>query len=230
MDTQTSSLGPKRSTVNLVRSSHSWTEADSAAGFVLRYLAPMRRQLVAVLGSETEADQALRILLNHLVSAGFGEHRNGRLRDFLLRAVRSCAKARLNELGRQSGEPGKPSGINLSSKEWIIRWRECLLQRAWRALERTEHQDPQRPLYSVLLARSTHPKADLTELCAAVKKRSGVELTPAELDAMKMEAKAAFAQLLADEVVETLEHPDKASVQTEIKSLGIGSAFAGLGV
>ncbi len=46
------------SSVNLVRSSQSWTEADSAAGFVLRYLAPMRRQLASALGSNAEADEA----------------------------------------------------------------------------------------------------------------------------------------------------------------------------
>ena len=46
-----SSSDGEPSTINLVRSSHPWTEADSAAGFVLRYLAPMRRQLTAILGS-----------------------------------------------------------------------------------------------------------------------------------------------------------------------------------
>ena len=63
-------LGP--ASVNLVRSSQSWTETDSAAGFVLRYLSPMRQQLARVLGSDDEADQALKVLLTHLVTAGFG--------------------------------------------------------------------------------------------------------------------------------------------------------------
>ena len=82
----------------------------------------------------------------------------------------------------------------------------------------------------MLHARSSRPKASANELCELVKRRSGIELSAEQLDALKLEAKATFAQLLADEVVETLEHPDKALVQREIKSLGIGGAFAGLGV
>ena len=69
----------RKSTVNLVRSSHPWTEADSAAGFVLRYLAPMRRQLTSALGSTEQADEALKLLLAHLVSVGFGEHTPGQI-------------------------------------------------------------------------------------------------------------------------------------------------------
>jgi len=228
MATQISSSGSSRSSVNLVRSSHSWTEAESAAGFVLRYLAPMRRQLTAAMGSSNEADQALRILLTHLVSAGFGEHRKGRLRDFLARAVRSCAKARLSEQGRLEDEKEKLVTVTHESKEWIVMWRDCLLERAWRALERMEHQDVDRPLYTVLWASTVDSSASLDKLAATVEKRCGVKLDQVKLQQLKSDAKAAFAQLLADEVVETLENPDKSSVKKEIQSLGIGGAFSGL--
>ncbi|WP_145390987.1 hypothetical protein [Stieleria neptunia] len=240
MSTQISSSGKTRSSVNLVRSSHSWTEAESAAGFVLRYLSPMRKQLTAVMGSTEEADQALRILLTHLVSAGFGEHRRGRLRDFLARAVKSCAKARLAEQagaeqasaeqGGTESDPEKSASVTLDSKQWLVLWRNCLLERAWRALERMQHQEANRPLYSVLWASTIHPKASLEEIAAEVEKASSVKLDQVQLQQLKLEAKAAFAQLLADEVVETLENPDKAAVKKEIQSLGIGSAFSGLTV
>lgn len=230
MSSQISSSSSSRSSVNLVRSSHSWTEAESAAGFVLRYLAPMRRQLTTVLGSTKEADQSLKILLTHLVSAGFGEHRKGRLRDFLARAVRSCAKARLTEQGRLESDKEKLEMLVQDSKEWVVMWRDCLLERAWRALERMEHQDQDRPLYSVLWSSTVNPKASLDELAEAVEKQCSVKLDQMKLQQMKLEAKAAFAQLLADEVVETLENPDKASVKKEIQSLGIGGVFSGLTV
>lgn len=190
----------------------------------------MRRQLTTALGSSGEADQALRILLTHLVSAGFGEHRKGRLRDFLARAVRSCAKARLTEQGRLESEQDKLAVLSADSKEWGVMWRDCLLERAWRALERMEHQNSDRPLYSVLWASTVNGKATLDELAAAVEKECSVKLDQIKLQQLKLEAKAAFAQLLADEVVETLENPDKASVKKEIQSLGIGGVFTGLTV
>lgn len=230
MSTQISSTKTSRSSVNLVRSSHSWTEAESAAGFVLRYLPPMRKQLAKILGSAGEADQALKILLTHLVSAGFGEHRKGRLRDYLSRAVKSSAKARLNEKGVLDDEKAKQIAEAQDSKEWLMMWRDCLLERAWRALERMEHQDRSRPLYSVLWSNTAKPNASLDELADAVEQLSSIRLDQVKLQQLKLEAKAAFAQLLADEVVETLENPNKAAVKKEIQSLGISGAFAGLTV
>lgn len=228
MTTKSSSLAGTRSSVNLVRSSHSWTEAESAAGFVLRYLSPMRKLLIGVMGSQQEADQALRILLTHLVSAGFGEHQKGRLRDYLARAVRSCAKARMTENDSLAEGEERLAAAVADSKQWIKLWRDCLLERAWRALERQEHLDPDRPLYTVLWTSTVNPKAPPDELADAIAERTGTKLSPPQLHQLKTEAKAAFAQVLADEIVETLENPDKSAVKSEIQSLGIGSAFAGL--
>ena len=222
--------GSRPSTVNLVRSSHSWTEADSAAGFVLRYLTPMRQHLAEVLGSDAEADQALKLLLTHLVTAGFGEHKQGRLRDFLARAIRSCAKARLQELGQLSEDKSELSAVTPDSKEWLIRWRQCLLDRAWRALERIEHHDLTQPLYTVLWTRATNPKVTPEDVVAEVKQRTGNDIGVEQLDALEMDAKAAFAQLLADEVVETLQNPKKSAVEREIQSLGMTAAFSGVSV
>ncbi|WP_143543861.1 hypothetical protein [Rhodopirellula sp. MGV] len=229
---QTSSTAAARSSVNLIRSSHTWTEAESAAGFVLRYLTPMRRLLIKTLGSEQEADQALRILLTHLVSAGFGEHRKGHLRDYLAKAVRSCAKARLTERGDLDEDAinQQCAALTPDSKKWLLLWRDGLLERAWRALERQEHQDRSRPLYTILWTSTINSKVTPDELAQLVEGKTGTRPDQSQLQQLKLEAKAAFAQLLADEVVETLHTADKVSVKNEINRLGIGSAFHGLNV
>lgn len=223
-----SSAGSSRSSINLVRSSHSWTEADSAAGFVLRYLAPMRRQLTKVMGSTKEADEALRLLLSHLVTAGFGDHKKGRLRDFLVRGIRSCAKARVNELPEEGRPQLDLSEVQLESPQWVGFWRDCLLERSWRALERIEHQDPETPYYSVLWAATTNPKATVDELVTMANKTASQSVDSNAVNRLLPESKAMFAQLLADEVVETLQSPTKADVKQEIKQLGMAGAFAGL--
>ena len=227
------------SSVNLVRSSHSWTEADSAAGFVLRYLTPMRRQLTEIMGSTKEADESLKLLLAHLVSAGFGEHKRGRLRDFLVRGVRSCAKARVTEMPENTRPEINLDDIKLNSKSWLQYWRDCLLERAWRALERHQHTHADSLAYTVLKTATDNPKALPDELLQMVKRQLASHARSAEvsqsLDVMSIstrlrEARALFAQLVADEVVETLETPDAEAVKKEINSLGLGRAFDGLGV
>ncbi len=220
----------RTSTVNLVRTSNPWTKADSAAGFVLRYLAPMRRQLTEALGSGERADEALKLLLAHLVSVGFGEHNQGRLRDFLLRGIRSAAKNCLSDSSN-----GMPSDVNLDtltleSKQWITYWREGLLERAWRALERQEHTMPDPPVYSVLHHSTTNRDASSEQLAAILKSEAGIEIDAASVSTILPEARALFAQLVADEVAETLESPTGDDVKKEIGQLGLGKAFNGIAV
>ncbi|MEM8667698.1 MAG: hypothetical protein AAGG48_09300 [Planctomycetota bacterium] len=219
-----------RTTVNLVRSSHPWTEADNAAGFVLRYLAPMRRMLIKILGSPQEADEALKRLLTHLVSAGFGSHRKGKLRDFLLKGVRSAAKRRMADLPVDEAEKIDLDELTLESKTWITFWREGLLERAWRSLERQEHSSPDLPVYSVLHCATAKPQATPAMLVVQVASEFNVTLDETSLQSTLVTARALFAQLIADEVAETLENPNREEVKSEIAFLGLGKAFSGVTV
>lgn len=218
----------RTSTVNLVRSSHPWTEADSAAGFVLRYLAPMRRQLTSVLGSTEQADEALKVLLAHLVSVGFGEHKQGRLRDFLLRGIRSAAKSSINELPEDKRPELNLESVTLESKEWLAYWRDGILERAWRALERKEHADPDPPVFSVLRCATSNPQATSAMLAVQIASDTGIKIDPAAVAKILPDARALFAQLVADEVAETLEKPTGEDVKREIGQLGLGKAFNGV--
>ena len=224
------SSGQRTSSVNLVRSSNPWTEADSAAGFVLRYLSPMRRQLIAVLGSEQQADEALKLLLAHLVSAGFGDYKKGRLRDFLVRGLRSAAKSRLSELPKDETPSVDLEPLTIESKEWLRLWREGLLERAWRSLERKEHAEPDLPVYSVLHLATTNPEATPAMLAVQVNTEFGLQIDQDVVREVLPEARAMFAQLVADEVAETLETPTIEEVKREIGHLGLGKAFAGLNI
>ena len=217
------------STINLVRSSHPWTEADSAAGFVLRYIVPMRRQLIDVTGSSAAADGALKVLLAHLVSAGFGEHRKGRLRDFLLRAVRSSAKAHSMENGIDI-DTLKLEAAQLESRQWLSYWRDGLLERAWRSLERHEHARPDEPVYTVLMASTSRPEAGVSELAAEIAEAGGRKLSGEAVATVLETARTMFAQLIADEVAETLDEPTREAVGGEIRHLGLGTLFDGQAV
>ncbi len=226
-----SSSDPERSsTVNLVRSSHPWTRADSAAGFVLRYLAPMRRQMTSTLGTVNEADEALNLLLSHLVNVGFGEHKRGRLRDFLVRGLRSAARARAKEMNEAERSKVQLDGLNLESKEWIRFWREGLLERAWRSLERIEHAKPDAPVFSILHAATANPQATPDMLVVQVASEGGVQTDADTVRQLLPEARATFAQLVADEVAETLENPSGDDVKQEIQTLGLSRAFNGISV
>ncbi|TWU59376.1 hypothetical protein Poly51_21640 [Rubripirellula tenax] len=226
----TSTESGRTSSVNLVRSSHPWTEADSAAGFVLRYLSPMRRQLTTILGTSELADDALKLLLGHLVSVGFGEHKRGRLRDFLLRGIRSAAKSAAAEIPEAQRPTLDLESVTLESKQWLTLWRDGLLERAWRSLERQEHSTPDYPVYTVLHGATKSTPATPAMLAAQIASESGLKVDEATIQKTLVEARTLFAQLIADEVAETLEAPTGEDVKREIALLGLGKAFSGINV
>ena len=219
---------PHTSAITLVRTSQAWSQADSAAGFVLRYLAPMRRQLAVLLKSTEQADEGLKMIIAHLVSAGFGDQEHERLRDFLLRSIRSAARKRLKEIPENKRPEIDFDQLQSDSKDWLRYWREGLLERAWRALERIEHATPSRPLYSVLHCATANPQATASMLVIQIATETGVQIDEPKAEAILTESRSIFAQLIADEVSETLENPESADVRQGIKTLGLGKAFTGI--
>lgn len=219
----------------------------------------MRQLMIDVVGSEKEADRALAILVAHLVKAGFSGHNKGRLRDFLIRGIRSAAKARFEEVNQdiqsgatQNGKPIKPPApprvelAQLESAEWMGYWRDCVLQRAWRSLERYQHacrygrhtanelvaeDAPNEDIvHDSLRVAMSYPKETVELWAGRVAAMAGRTVSPDEVRAQIELARVRFAQQIADEVSQTLEHPDPKAIQAEIKALGLAKAFAGVKV
>ncbi|CAD78580.1 MAG TPA: hypothetical protein DDX19_03890 [Rhodopirellula baltica] len=254
------------SEVRLSRSRQTWTGAGSAAGFVLRYLPPMRRLLTDVLGSESDADRALAILISHLVKAGYSGHAKGRLRDFLILGLRSAAKARVTEIeskAKKAGESCRPRDLDLDSaktesRRWLSYWREGLLQRTWRALEREQHRERTRShqiesgevdagdadadadvvadepindlVHDVMRMVADHSGESSEVIAGRVAELAERSVSAAEVKRQLPIARSLFAQLLADEISLTLENADAKAIQAEISKLGLQKAFSGLQV
>ncbi|WP_286763135.1 MULTISPECIES: hypothetical protein [Rhodopirellula] len=250
------------SEVRLSRSRQTWTGAGSAAGFVLRYLPPMRRLLTDVLGSESDADRALAILISHLVKAGYSGHAKGRLRDFLILGLRSAAKARVTEIeakAKKAGESVTPRELDLDSaktesRKWLSYWREGLLQRTWRALEREQHRERTRAhriesgdvdaedagvvaiepvndlVHDVMRMVADHSGESSEVIAGRVAELAERSVSASEVKRQLPIARSLFAQLLADEISLTLENADAKAIQAEIGKLGLQKAFSGLQV
>jgi hypothetical protein len=247
------------SRVHLARSKQTWTGAGNAAGYVLRYLVPMRRLMLDVVGSATEGDRALAILVAHLVKAGFNGNDKGRLRDFLIRGIRSAAKARFDELKQsiESGatldgkpiptpDPPRVELAQLDSGDWVGYWREGLLQRAWRSLERYQHAvrygrvatsevipegaPVEDLIHDALRVSMAYPSETVEKWASRVSSMAGRTVTAEEIRSQIELARVRFAQQIADEVAQTLEQPDPKAIHAEIKTLGLTKAFAGVKV
>ncbi|EMI40987.1 hypothetical protein RRSWK_06519 [Rhodopirellula sp. SWK7] len=220
----------------------------------------MRRLMLDIVGGEKEADRALAILVAHLVKAGFSGHDKGRLRDFLVRGIRSAAKAGYDEAIGERGKndsleiaepkekpaPPKMEMAQVDSPQWRAYWRDEILQRSWRSLERYQHarrydrithphpagdEAPREDLiHDVLRVAMSYPNESLESWAGRVASSTGRKVKPEEAQNQLELARIRFAQQIADEVAQTLETPDPAVIQSEIKALGLGKAFAGVKV
>ena len=201
--------------------SRCWTETDSAAGFTLRYLAAVHGQLMQWLGSQAEAETAMQLILNHLVKGGFRDRGGGRLRDHLLKASRGAAKTLLLRRAER-GAPGTTSAELPAAGQWLEHWRDAVLGRVWRDLERIEHANPSRPIHAVGLAASRKPNDTPEMLAVQIAAEGGVRIDGNDVARWLPEAQTAYHRRLREEIRRTLDQPDGSAVEEEIRALGLG--------
>ena len=95
-------------------------------------------------------------------------------------------------------------------------------------MERQQHANPDPPVFSVLHLATSNPKSTPATLTAQLGSESGIQIDEPTVQKILPEARTLFAQLVADEVAETLEKPTSAAVKREISQLGLGKAFNGV--
>jgi len=226
MTASTGSSSTNTLSASLERTSRPWTDAENAAGFVLRYLVPMRDQLIQWTNNEALADESLKRLITHLVTQGFGSNGRGRIRDFLLRGIRSAAKSVVSDLPENQSPKIDFANWTPDSPAWLANWRKGLLARAWRSLERVEHKEPTRPIYTTLRAATEHPEEDSSMLAVRVNTQTDLRVEPKMISDFLKVARSSFAQMLEHEIAETLDTVDPVSIAQEIEILGLAGIFS----
>jgi len=201
--------------------SRPWTQSQSAAAVIVRYLAPMRLQLVQWTDNESLADDSLKMLIGHLIAQGFGQHGRGKMRDFLIRGIRSAAKATVAEIAESERPTIDFTTWKPDSPQWIAHWRSEMLARAWRELERDEHQDLSRPLYTILKTTTAHPRETPQMLAIRINTESDIAVEPTTIQKLVAPARKRFAELILQEVSQTLEDRSDAALLAELQTIGL---------
>ena len=220
--------------IHLNQSKYRWDRTESPASYALRYICSLRRFLIAGLACENATDQILENLIQSLVSNGYEEKTPGRFRDYLISRIKQQTEDHLSNQDLTTGSAKINEWINEAlqpqSLLWMRTWRDSLLERSWRSLEKSEHVDPEMPVHSVLHASSTQPNNNLAMISVQVATSQGVKIPEERVGEILAEAKIQFAQILADEICETLSVDSLDSIQEEIQLLGLSRAFDGIRV
>jgi hypothetical protein len=95
-----------------------------------------------------------------------------------------------------------------------------VLGRAWDRLAAVERDNGQ-PFYTVLRYRAEHPGAKTPEMAEALAAPLGKSLTGDWVRQTLKRARARFADLLLDEVAQTLDEPTAGRLEEELSELGL---------
>jgi RNA polymerase sigma-70 factor (ECF subfamily) len=181
---------------------------------IQRYCGAIYRYLLAAVRDADAADDLSQEFALRLVRGDFrrADPNQGRFRDFLKttlyhlivdhqrRKVRRHHEALAHDVADTSDE-----SVELpSDQEFIARWREELLNRAWDSMAILEKQSGQ-PFYTILRFRAENPEARSGEIAQRLSGQLNKPLTDVGVRQTLHRAREKFADLLLEEVARSLE-------------------------
>src|SRR5262249_14359043 len=205
-----------------------WSTLGDSNRFLLRYAEAVRRYLLALLGNAEDADDVAHDFFVRVVERGFerADPDRGRFRDYLKVAVRNAA---LSHLRRKQRQPrvldaqvcAVPDPEAAANGEWLREWPACVLERAWRALERHQRGSPDNLCHTVLRAHVEYPDDDSRALAGRVAAAAGRPLSPDAYRKQLSRARRLFAELVVNEVAQTLDCPTREEILEELAEIGL---------
>jgi len=206
-----------------------WQVVGDPLQFVMRYAPAVRRYVGALIKNVHDSEDVVQDFLMQAVRRPFKPEqiRRGRFRDYLKAVLRNAA---ITHFRRGAHQPSSATDCrafpavevdDAADREWLAEWRGCLLQRAWQALEMHENAAPEGIAYTALRLTADHPQessASLAARAAALTSRSvGVDAFRKQLS----RARRHFAQMIVNEIRQTLEHGSAEEVVEELRDLGL---------
>ena len=218
----------------MVRRAHGdHTVLQSAQRALLdRYGGAVRRYALAALRDEDAADEVFQEFALRFVRGDFGnaDPERGRFRAFVKTIVyrlivdyQRRSKKRLREGPMHSnlaepeadGDAAPPSDADFHSS-----WRDELLARCWQRLAEEEERSG-KPHHTVLRYRVDHPDLHSPELAAGLTEKLGKPVNAGAARVLLHRARDAFAELLLDEVVQSLAEGSLDEAEEELIDLDL---------
>jgi RNA polymerase sigma-70 factor (ECF subfamily) len=195
-----------------------------------RYSKAVYRYLLGALRDPDAADEVTQEFAVCLLRGEF--HRasaaKGRFRDFLKGVLynliadyhqrRRRQPRPLPEAGLEPPDP-TPSSAD-ADRQFLESWREELLNRAWRALEQIQQRTGQ-PFHTVLRFRAENVGLRSAEVAEQLGSRLGKPVTADWVRQTLHRAREKFADLLLQEVMQTLDDPTVEQVEQELIDVGL---------
>jgi RNA polymerase sigma-70 factor (ECF subfamily) len=195
-----------------------------------RYGGAVKRYLLGVVRDPEAADEltqefALRFLDGKYKGA---DRERGRFRNFVKGVLAHLVADHYRRLQARhrplplDGADVQAPGLDPADPDplFVDTWRQALLGRAWQALAEVETQTGQ-PFHTVLRLRVDHPDLSSARMAEQLTARLGKTVNAAGLRQTLHRARERFADLLLDEVVQTLGRSADEDLEQELIELNL---------
>jgi len=115
-------------------------------------------------------------------------------------------------------EPSAPDERKAAEEQFVSSWRDEILSRTWDALKRYE-EETSKPMHTAMRLRVDQPKLRSPELAESLAQELGRDISAANVRVILHRAREKFAELLLDEVVQSLEEPTRDELEEELGEL-----------
>lgn len=193
-----------------------------------RYCGAVYRYLLSAVREPAVAEDLTQEFALRFVQGRF-EHADpsqGRFRNYvkaaLFRLVQDHhrGQGRRRALSLDDGAPVADPRDDAAERDFRESWRQELLSRAWEALSGAQAQTGQ-PYHDVLRLRADRPELSSAEMAEATAAKLGRPMSAANLRQLLHRGRERFAELLLDEVCQSLETTDEARVLEELAELNL---------
>lgn len=216
-----------------VRDAHGQAGAQARAAqtaILQRYEGAIKRYLMAALRDRDQADEVFQDFSMQFIEGRLrgADPTRGQFRRYLktvlfhLVADHRRRQARLPRvLDADTPEPGVWDAAPGEDEAFVQSWREDLLARTWERLADHERTTGQ-PFHSALRLRATLPnEVRSQDLAAKLSEQLGKPFTAANVRQIIHRARTRFAELLVEEVRESLHDPSDETLLDELTDLQI---------
>jgi RNA polymerase sigma-70 factor (ECF subfamily) len=208
--------------------------ADEAAAaqqeLMLRYCGAVYRYLLRAVRDPSVAEDLTQEFALRFVQGRFGQvdREQGRFRNYVKGALFRLVQDHYRHQAREPRRVSLPAQVPLAAPDDVAAaeqdfrdsWRQELLSRAWKALEQVQGETGQ-PYHDVLRMRVDQPDLSSSQIAEQLSSRLGRPISSAGVRQLLHRARERFADLLLDDVRQSLEGASLERIAEELAELNL---------
>jgi RNA polymerase sigma factor (sigma-70 family) len=208
--------------------------ADEAAAaqqeLMLRYCGAVYRYLLKAVRDPTVAEDLTQEFAVRFIEGRFGkvDREQGRFRNYVKGALFRLVQDHYRNKAREPRHVSLPEQVPVAAPDEAVAaeqdfrdsWRQELLSRAWKALEQVQSETGQ-PYHDVLRTRVDQPDFSSSQIAEQLTARLGRSISSSNVRQLVHRARERFAELLLDDVRQSLEGAPREQIAEELAELNL---------